>query len=322
MAKSSEDLKNNIIPDKISIKLEQINPEKTYKINNAILNFNLGKNFDLVNGLDIYEENLSKNIPTIEYKISKNDKPSKMLTYKIDEIDDITFTIKSNEDKIGYLGFSNKVFDLPDFEKLMLPNEYTKENGLGTKEAEANIISYIDICKKNISNIIKTPIIQIKNNNDIIHHGVYQGINNIDNIPKIDESERTFAKEARVTLAANFKYNNEEKVILTINDSNNSNIVLTNNPKVYILEKSTLVPKNEIEIVKERDNKYNFNLSNSGISSGDQIVILYNEKLCNESGLYCNTIRLYNSNTLEETKPKAEKTVAVRVGDYEMPELY
>ncbi|MBN1066064.1 VWA domain-containing protein [Clostridium botulinum] len=146
-----------------------------------------------------------------------------------------------------------------------------------------------------------------------LKHGVYTGI--VGGAPRINSGIPECNKNSSINFGAYFKYNGESKATLNISEENEVGIDEPIN--IYkIKSNNELQLLNTIKVSLSKS--YSINLSELGLNSGDNVLIVYNEKIIvsRETQLpktFVNTIKLDNSNPIN---------ASVNITDLEIPELF
>ncbi|SFD09059.1 vWA domain-containing protein [Clostridium uliginosum] len=231
---------------------------KSLTITDAKLNFDLGENFDAVDGSVLEGEGKIRTVtlPHIEYTLKNEDGKN---VWKQTKPIDIIFKIKASKGKYGSLGF-------------------------GTTN---NKISYKNFTGNLVNKPIKTPTIIIRGI-ETVNHGLYKGMDGND--PNIDTNTASeiFLKEAKVRLGATFNvYSNGSTANLNI-----PNGIVDGSIKVYKVGTDGLISIGEMS--KGDKNNYTFAFNNVS-QAGDRILILYNEILPDETGNYDNKLKIDNA---------------------------
>ncbi|ACD54176.1 hypothetical protein ST12_14385 [Clostridium botulinum] len=173
-----------------------------------------------------------------------------------------------------------------------------------------NHIIYNNLIGNEIRNPIKIPKIIVITG---LKHGVYTGIDSGD--PRINSGIPECNKNSSINFGAYFKYNGESQAILNISEE--CEVVIDEPINIYKINRNNeLQLLNTIQVSSSKS--YSINLSELGLTSGDNVLIVYNEKIIvsGETQLpktFVNTIKLDNSNPVN---------ASVNITDLEMPELY
>lgn len=274
---SHNDVANSIMP-KIADSLAPMK-YKTYTAIDISLNFDLGDEIDLVNGLkrleDESEDNMyTKALPNIKFLASKQDDGT--LLYK-------GYFLDNNSNKY-YLDFNIK------------PSESAKgECHFG----ERNNIRYknaIGQVKEN--KIDKNPILKL--NEITVNHGVYKQINgNSAEIYSVDEiKEMKFAHGSTITFASNI---NKLYTLTNLELNIDSDVVIDKKPKIY-----KVLSDGELEKIGEfsdEDNSQKFKYHNLDGNIYSDIVVLYSVKIKE------NTSKTFYTNTISAEDKRSSATI-------------
>lgn len=292
--------------------------DKSYKLKNLKLNFDLGEGFSpgtssssisynttsnnsIINNSIIGnvlkgETSLGNNrysltIPDIEFKCEIVENPCKDDSSKII----VKYTPNIN----------NKPVDNGNFSVNFSVNfvKYTSDNPVvfGTKDTVGinNYFSYNDIKGALISPIyIRTP--SVKGILNIVH-GIYMG--KVQAEQRIDDTNKnnTFAKGSTVTMAAKFEITNQSELQLNIH----KDLIKIEEPKVY-----RILANGELNLLGKMDslNKYTVSETDKG-----NIIVIYSIKLPEEKeGRYSNTIKV----------AEVTNEAIINAGEESLPDLF
>lgn len=304
--------------EKIKIALANGVNDKSYKLKNLKLNFDLGEGFspgtssasisyNTISNNSIINDNIIGNIFQRETSLGNN-------RYSL-TIPDIEFKCEivenpciddSSKIKVKYTpNINNKPIDSGNFSVNFSINfvKYTSDNPVvfGTKDTVGinNYFSYNDIKETLISPIyIRTP--SVKGMLNIIH-GIYMG--KVQEEQKIDDTNEnnTFAKGSVVTMASKFEITNRSELQLNID----TDLIKIEEPKVY-----KILANGELNLLGKMDslNKYTVSENDKG-----NIIVIYSIKLSEEKeGVYKNTIKV----------AEVTKDASINTGEASLPDLF
>lgn len=292
--------------------------DKSYKLKNLKLNFDLGEGFSPANSSTSISYSTRSNNSIINNNIIGNDLQRETSLgnnrYSL-TISDIEFKCEivenpcvddSSKIKVKYTpNINNKPVDNGNFSVNFSVNfvRYTSDNPVvfGTKDTVGinNYFSYNDIKETLISPIyISTP--SVKGILNIVH-GIYVG--RAQGEQKIDDTNEnnTFAKGSVVTMAAKFEITNQSLLQLDID----SDLIKMQEPKVY-----KILESGELHLLGEMDslNKYTVSENDNG-----NIIVIYSIKLPEEKeGGYTNTIKV----------AEVTKGAKINSGQESLPDLF
>lgn len=257
--------------------------DRSYKFDNVKLNFNLGENFQLIQGsqsdniqsVELNNNKIIINLPQIRY-IESGDKDQEG-RFRYESIPfEISFKIRVNENKYGTLNFSN--YNLNSDNNIM----YTKLN------------------KSIVRELIETPTIILSDAIDIIH-GIYCGNMNGEQIVDDTNMNNSFSKESIVTMAAKFDTYRNYQMQLILDEK----LSLAGRPNVYkILENGNMILLGEMD----SENRYVMKENDKG-----NIIVIYSVKLSKEkTGLCENVIKIG-----DETKE-----AFIKIESKDLPDLF
>ncbi|AOR24622.1 vWA domain-containing protein [Clostridium taeniosporum] len=285
---SEENINSKNINEEIEVKYEimtkpfKYNIDSPLTISDAQLNFDLGDNFKLIE---------SGNLEKIDESGNK---------YKV-QLDKIEYELqKEGEDQGQWI--QTKPIEVKFKIKKATNSGYGK---LGFGKEKNNTILYTNFNEKRIINNINTPIVNFEGFS--LRHGIYNGINN-DGTVNINTTTKSYPKEARINLGADFIYNGQRIVQLNVD----KNIYIDGPIKIYKLYGNKLNLLYSIDKTAEQKN-YKIDLNKFGLNNGDKVLILYNEYAPNISGTFTNAIQV-------DASPSVNATI--NVIDEEIPELF
>lgn len=174
-AKEDQNAINNYLMGNVREKLKGFSTVKPYLIN-PVLNINLGDKFEAVDGITSVNDNIATiEVPTIVYNLTSNN------NYHAEE-QEVKIILKTKNLQQGIYTFGS---------------------------SSDNIIKYNSIINNEIVRQIKTPTIIVENSNEIICHGIYNGIN--ENSIDINETNGlSFIHSSKVSFGSLFKVNSND----------------------------------------------------------------------------------------------------------------
>ncbi|NFF81009.1 VWA domain-containing protein [Clostridium botulinum] len=267
----------------------KVDSDEKLTIKNARVFFDLGLFYEMVESnslqpIDGQENKYLLELPNIKYSLYNDEIRKEKLWRQLEPLE-YTFKVRRKED-----------------------SEYGRK---GFGPIENNILKYSNFSNKEITKNLKTVTSNYINRNVV--HGVYTGISS--NNPNINIGMPNYPKDSRINFGAYFKYSGESQA--TLNISEECEVVIDEPINIYkINTNNELQLLNTIQVSSSKS--YSINLSELGLTSGDNVLIVYNEKIIvsGETQLpktFVNTIKLDNSNPVN---------ASVNITDLEMPELY
>lgn len=296
--------------------------QRTGIVSNAKINFNLGTNFQMVDSTYKYQMATSTDVGPIinntsnKYSIdllnrinyvATTEKDSEGRTKYIATPFEITFQIKPLVQSAGNLGFSGFTFNDEDFNNKELykygVNLYEQYNNVDNK------FVYSDVFGLKTQGIF-TPVIKVYSNINL-EHGIYNGMDNINGKPIIDETDQSFAKGATVTFGAYISGNaNNTPIRINFDKSLTSKNIDLSTIKVFKVENGKLYElSNDGNLV---NNIYTYTPSGTS-GTGNKLLILYTEVLPQNKGTYTNTLNV-------DGVP--ERNARITVTDQMLPDLF
>lgn len=252
-AKEDQNAINNYLMGNVREKLKGFSTVKTYLIN-PVLNINLGDKFEAIDGISSVNNNIATiNVPTIVYNLTANN------NYHAEE-QEVKIKVKTKNLQKGIYTFGS---------------------------SNDNIIKYNSLLNNEIVKQIKTPTIIVKNSDEIIYHGIYNGINN--NSIDIDETNGlSFVQTSKVTFGALFKVNSNDLSFnlnldtgFEFDEENN----ILDDIEIYIVdidEKNNVKYKEINNISQKREGTNGINLSINSFNQENkeiQILLIYKCKI-------------------------------------------